>query len=236
MTPFFLLPMVLAGSLGSHLWAQASPANDNTFKTSAAERLAKSSAAVSTFREAASDSTQTLLSHALCIVVAPRRDPDLSAIDVSGFASCRPNPGGDWSNPAAVVIEGGGVFWPVFGSKIDVILLTTNPSTARHFGDPLGILGGDLGTRPGPVRPDQMPVRISDPVIFVYEQSADGIGGFNIAGAAMNEDKATNAALYGNELSNLAILWRNGGGRGRTGVDQFLLALSSSGSRHVVDE
>jgi hypothetical protein len=81
-----------------------------------------------------------------------------------------------------------------------------------------------------------MPVRISDPDIFVYEQSADGIAGFNIAGATMNEDKVTNAALYGNELTNSAILWRNGGGRGRTGVDQFLLALSSSGSRHAADE
>ena len=144
--------------------------------------------------------------------------------------SCRPDRGGAWSNPAAIVIEGGGTFWPVVGIEIDVIMLTTNPSTASHFRDPERVLGADPLTVPGPVRADQMPLRTGDPVIFVYQQSAAEMRGINIAGATMSEDKLTNALLYKKELSNSAILRKDGGGPSPAAVDPFLAALRASGA------
>ena len=109
----------------------------------AEERVTKSALALRTFREAATESTRTLLDHALCIIVAPRRDPDQGAANMNGFASCRPSLSGDWSDPAAILIEGGGIFWPVYSTRIDVILLATNSSTAAQFKHSELVLGAD---------------------------------------------------------------------------------------------
>jgi lipid-binding SYLF domain-containing protein len=126
------------------------------------------------------------------------------------------------------VISGGGTFWPVVGAEIDLIILAMNQSTASHFGDREGILGSpNLRTTPGPVRQDQVPLR-NYPVILAYQQSAAEIGGIDIAGAAVSEDRGTNAVLYGKELSNLAILRRNGESQSPISVELFLAALSSS--------
>ena len=42
---------------------------------------------------------------------------------------------------------------------------------------------------PGPVRPDQLPLRIDRPVIFAFEQSAQGIIGIGIGGATLSADQ-----------------------------------------------
>jgi lipid-binding SYLF domain-containing protein len=150
--------------------------------------------------------------------------------------SCRPDRGGAWSNPAAIAIEGGGTFWPVVGSEIDLILLATNRLAASRFGDSEAMLGsGNLGTIPGPVREDQMPRLNTYPVVFAYQQSSAGIGGINISGATMKEDQASNAVLYGKELSNQAILERTGEGRRPMAADLFLAALSSSDQAYTTE-
>jgi lipid-binding SYLF domain-containing protein len=181
-----------------------------------------------TFRGIASDPAQKLLDRALCISVLPRRDPGQSAVDAKGFVSCRANRDATWSNPAAIVISGGGIFWPVLGARIDLILLTTNRSIASYFDHPEGLLGANPPTAPGPVVPDQPQLRNTDGVVFGYEQSAAGISGIDIAGATLTEDKATNALLYGKDLSNSAILRPNTGVQHLLAVDRFLAALSSS--------
>ena len=160
---FLVLAFVLCGGMGSNLRAQAALTDDDALKGPVRERLARSASALQSFRGSPSESVQKLVDRALCILVAPRSNPEVSAAEVNGFASCRPGLEGAWSNPAAIVIEGGGIFWPVFGSRIDVILLTTNQSTASRFSDPEGLLGADPATRPGPVRLDQMPPRIGGP-------------------------------------------------------------------------
>jgi lipid-binding SYLF domain-containing protein len=146
---------------------------------------------------------------------------------MNGFASCRPNLSGDWSGPAAIVIEGGGIFWPVYGSRIDVILLATNPSVASHFHDPVQVLGADPRTIPGPVRPDQNPARMDQPVIFAYARSGEGIIGISIGGATVSEDKAENNVLYGIRLSNSAILKRPVTTNNRLAIERFLASLPS---------
>jgi lipid-binding SYLF domain-containing protein len=210
MKSFLILAFVLFGSPGLDLSAQASLPDGDAPQSSAENRLAKSAAALQTFRENASDPTRILLDNAQCIGVMPRRDRGESAVDAKGFVSCRQNAAEAWTNPAAIAISGGGTFWTVVGTEIDLILLAMNQSTASHFGDREEMLGSpNLRTTPGPVRQDQVPLR-KYPVILAYQQSTAGIGGINIAGAAVSEDKATNAVLYGKELSN------------------FLAALSSS--------
>ncbi len=71
----------------------------------------------------------------------PRRDAGQSAAAANGFISCRSSLAGSWSSPAGIVIQGGGTFWPVVGTSIDVILLATNTATASHFGGREGCWG-----------------------------------------------------------------------------------------------
>jgi lipid-binding SYLF domain-containing protein len=229
MKSLLIFAFVLFCCPGSRLWAQASLEDDYASRSSPDNRLAKSAAALQLFRDSASDPTQVLLDSALCIGVAPRRGSGPSAADAKGFVSCRPSRAGSWSRPAAFTIEGGGTFWPVMGASIDVILLATNPVTASRFGDREGMLGTpNLGTKPGPVRLDQILLRNTSAVILAYEQSTTGIAGVDLAGTAIREDRSTNSVLYGKDLSNLAILHRNGGGPGPIAVELFLAALSPS--------
>jgi lipid-binding SYLF domain-containing protein len=197
-------------------------------RVAAENRLVKSAAALQTFRENASDATRRLLDNAQCIAVTPRRDRGQSSADARGFVSCRQSRDEAWTHPAAIVISGGGTFWPVVGNEIDLIILSMYGSTASHFGDREEMLGTpNLLTRPGPVRQDQVP-RLHYPLVLTYQQSTAGIAGIDLAGATVGEDRATNAVLYGKALSNLAILGRNGGGQRPIAVELFLAALPQS--------
>jgi lipid-binding SYLF domain-containing protein len=221
MKAFLILVSVMFCCPGPGLHAQASMVDD---------RLAKSAAVLQTFRKDASEPVRMLLDNALCIGVAPRRDSSQTAADAKGFVSCRASRTGSWSSPAGIVIAGGGVFWPVYGSRIDAIVLTTNRTIAARFSQPRNMLGIDLPVRPGGVQLDQFPKLIGDPVVFAFEQSDEGISPLNLDGGTMSEDQTANTALYGKELSNLAVLSRKGGGQNPISVDSFLAALPSSTS------
>lgn len=234
MRSFLILLLLLSCLQGPDLRAQASVITGAP-PNSAESRLAKSAAALEAFRKNASEAVQMLLDNALCIGVAPRRDSDETAADAKGFVSCRPSKSGPWSSPAAIVIAGGGIFWPVYGSRIDAFVLTTNRTVASRFSQPRNLLGVDLAVRPGGVRFDQFPKLIGDPVIFAFGQSDEGISPLNLDGGTMSEDRAANAALYGKELSNLAVLSGKGGGRNPTAADSFLAALPASTSGQSAD-
>jgi lipid-binding SYLF domain-containing protein len=205
--------------------------DDDAPRNSAENRLVKSAAALRTFRENASGATRMLLDKALCIGVAPRREPGHSAVDAKGFVSCRPSLAGSWSGPAGIAIEGGGTFWAVVGNSIDLILLATNAATAAHFGDRQGVLGSpSLDTIPGPVRLDQIAPRNAYVVILAYQLSATGVGGIDIAGATLSEDRAANTALYGKDLSNAVVLNPKGEGQIPIAAELFMAELSSQTS------
>jgi lipid-binding SYLF domain-containing protein len=229
MKSFLILVLVLFYCQEPDLRAQPSVVSDAR-RSSVDDRLTQSSAALQTFRKNASDAVQMLLDNALCIGVAPRRDADQAAADAKGFVSCRSSRTGSWSRPAGVVIAGGGIFWPVYGSRIDAIVLTSNRTVAARFRQPWNLLGVDIAVRPGGVQLDQFPKLIDDPVVFAFEQSDEGISPLNIDGGTMTEDRAANAALYGKELSNLAVLSGDSGGRSPIAVDSFLAALPSASS------
>jgi hypothetical protein len=229
MKSFLTLVLLLSCCPEPGLHAQAAVVNGASRNT-AEDRLAKSTTALQTFEKNASAAVQVLLDNALCIGVAPRRDPDQTAADAKGFASCRPSRTGSWSSPAGIVIAGGGVFWPVYGSRIDTIVLTTNRTVAARFSQPRNMLGIDLAVRPGGVQLDQFPKLIGDPVVFAFEQSDEGISPLNLDGGTMSEDRAANAVLYGNDLTNPALLSGNGGGRSPIAAKSFLAALPASTS------
>jgi lipid-binding SYLF domain-containing protein len=226
MKAFSILAFVLLRCTA--LSAQSSLVDDGCFRSSAENRLAKSAVALQTFQENVSETTRTLLDNAHCIGVAPRRDPGQGGAGAKGFVSCRQNRDVAWSNPAAIVISGGGTFWSVVGTEIDLVILAMNQSTASHFGDRDGILGSpNLRIAPGSVGQNRVSLR-HYPFILAYQQSTTGFGGIDIAGSAVTEDRATNAVLYRKELSNLVILSRNGGGPRPPSVELFLAALSPS--------
>jgi lipid-binding SYLF domain-containing protein len=219
---FFVVPVLVSLFFpGSELQAQSSGAED---------RLAKSAAAVQTFQKNASDPVRLLLDNALCIGVAPRRDADDTSAGAKGFISCRPSRAGSWSSPAGIVIEGGGIFWPVYGTRVDVIVLTSNRTIASLLSQPRNLLGVELPVRPGGVQLDQFPKVIDDPVLFAFGQSDEGISALNLDGGTISEDRPANASLYKHDLSNLTVLSGKSGGQNPIAVDSFLAALPPSQS------
>src|SRR5579862_7121732 len=113
MKSFLILAFVLFCCQGPDIWAQASFVDDDASPSSAENRLAKSAVALRTFQENVSDPARMLLNNAHCLGIAPRHDRGQSAADAKGFVSCRQNRDAAWSIPAAIVISGGGPFWPV---------------------------------------------------------------------------------------------------------------------------
>ncbi|MES1261437.1 MAG: hypothetical protein ABUS49_06840, partial [Acidobacteriota bacterium] len=100
----------------TYLAALAVQGGDQLPKNTAEDRLARSGAALQNFRENATDATRKLFDAAVCVVVAPRRADEETTFGVHGFLSCRTPPATAWSDPAAILIEGGGVYWPVVGA------------------------------------------------------------------------------------------------------------------------
>jgi lipid-binding SYLF domain-containing protein len=234
MRSFLILVLVWFCCLGLTLRAQA-PVATNASGNYAENRLANAATALQTFRKDASEPVRMLLENALCIGVAPRRNSEETAADARGFVSCRPSGAASWSSPAAIVIAGGGIFWPVYGSRIDAIVLTANRTVASRFSQPRNLLGVDLAVRPGGVQLDQFPKLIGDPVIFAFGQSDEGISPLNLDGGTISEDRAANAVLYGKELTNLAVLSGKGGGQNPIAADSFLAALPSLTSGQSAD-
>ncbi|HWE50784.1 MAG TPA: YSC84-related protein [Bryobacteraceae bacterium] len=200
----------------------------NTPGSSAEQRLTKSAEALQSFRRAAPDAAQKLLDQAICVGVLPRRDADQTDAAEKGFVSCRSGIAAAFSDPAAISIRGGGVYWPVAGQAMDLILMTIDPSMISVFSSAEELLGTDARTAPGALQADQASQQSRDAVILTYEQSSTGISGINIAGSTIGEDRATNAALYGNDLSNSAILTRRAAKKSAA-VEAFVGALPGSG-------
>jgi lipid-binding SYLF domain-containing protein len=203
-----------------------------------AERLARSTVVLEQFREKATETTRTLLDAALCVGVAPRRPRTEVAEGGQGFVSCRANRTAAWSNPAAFVVEGGGVSWEVEGAEFDLLLAATNPKAAAVLSGPRVLLSADVDTMPGPTRPDQVLPRMNEyPTIFAWEEVGDAITGIRIGGGTIREDQTANAGLYGREISTAAVLKGGRSEQPAAEVERFLACLpgaSPAGGRKLV--
>lgn len=214
----------------------AAQADDAGAAKAVEERITAAAGALKSFRENATDTTRKLFDAAICIAVTPKRTPEQTTAGGLGFVSCREKPGAAWSQPAAIVIEGGGIYWPVVGADSAVVLLAMNLPAATHLAASRIIFSSEVDAVPGPTRPEQMPLLRHYPELFTYVSSPRGVSAVQLAGATWSEDTSVNASIYGRTQSNRAVLQLSAATPVLLSVEELRGALPPSGAGVIQKE
>jgi len=153
---------------------------------------------------------QDLLDKAKCVVVIPGMKKAgfiLGAKFGSGFASCR-RPGGGWSAPAAMRVEGGSVGFQIGLSDTDVILLVMNDGGMRHLLSDKFTLGGEASVAAGPI--GRNAAAQTDAMMHAemlsYSRSHGIFAGVSLEGATLRPDGDADRELYGRDITNHEVL------------------------------
>jgi lipid-binding SYLF domain-containing protein len=153
---------------------------------------------------------QDLLEQAHCIVVVPAMKSGAFIIGGKygkGYLSCR-RPGGGWSAPGTVRIEGGSFGFQIGGSETDVIMLVMNQggrdrllSSKFTLGTEGSIAAGPVGRTATAQTDAQMHAEI-----LSWSRTQGLFAGVALTGATLREDLDDNEALYGRKIGNKEIV------------------------------
>jgi lipid-binding SYLF domain-containing protein len=154
---------------------------------------------------------QDLLEKAHCIVIVP--DLKTAAFVVGakygkGYLSCRSASGTGWSAPGTVRIEGGSVGFQIGASSTDLIMLVMSERGADKLLSSKFTLGGEGSVAAGPIgrtATAQTDVQMRADILS-WSRTQGLFAGVALEGATLREDLEDNAALYGKELDNRAIV------------------------------
>ncbi len=156
---------------------------------------------------------QPLLDKAECVVTIPGVKKGAFIVGAKfgrGFFTCR-RPGGGWSGPAGVRMEGGSFGFQIGGSETDVLMLVMNKRGADRLLSSKFTLGGDASVAAGPV--GRSATAETDAYmtaeILTYSRSRGVFAGLSLSGATLRQDLDTNKALYGRTLQNKEIVETN---------------------------
>jgi lipid-binding SYLF domain-containing protein len=156
---------------------------------------------------------QPLLDKSECVVVVPGVKKGAFIVGAKfgrGFFTCR-KPGGGWSGPAGVRVEGGSVGFQIGVSETDVLMLVMNKHGAHRLLSSKFTLGGDASVAAGPV--GRSATAETDAYmtaeILTYSRSRGVFAGLSLSGATLRQDLDTNTALYGRSLQNKEIVETN---------------------------
>jgi lipid-binding SYLF domain-containing protein len=156
---------------------------------------------------------QPLLDKAECVVTIPGVKKGAFIVGAKfgrGFFTCR-RPGGGWSGPAGVRVEGGSFGFQIGGSETDVLMLVMNKHGADRLLSSKFTLGGDASVAAGPV--GRSATAETDAYmtaeILTYSRSRGVFAGLSLSGATLRQDLDTNTALYGRTLQNKEIVETN---------------------------
>jgi len=144
------------------------------------------------------------LANADCIAVIPGFKKGAVVVGVGygrGFISCRN--GANWSAPAAVTLESGGVGVQLGGEKIDIVILSLDRDRRAKLLSDRFAIGSDASAAWGNGKSAH-----EDPsakVIF-YGHTKGAFAGFGLDGATLKPDESANKALYGKTISNAEIV------------------------------
>lgn len=153
---------------------------------------------------------QPLLDKSECVVVVPGVKKGAFIVGGKfgrGFFTCR-KPGGGWSGPAAVRVEGGSFGFQIGVSETDVLMLVMNRHGADRLLSSKFTLGGDASVAAGPV--GRSATAETDAYmtaeILTYSRSRGVFAGLSLSGATLRQDLDTNQNLYGRALQNKEIV------------------------------
>jgi len=154
---------------------------------------------------------QDLVDKARCVVVIPGMKKAGFIVGAKygrGFAVCRGKGSAGWTAPAAMQVEGGSFGFQIGASETDVVMLVMNQGGMDHLLSDKFTLGGDAAVAAGPLgrslsaQTDAM----MHAEILSYSRSRGLFAGLSLEGATLLQDSDTDRELYGEPMTNRAIL------------------------------
>lgn len=154
---------------------------------------------------------QSLLNKSECVIVVPNLKKAAFIVGAKygrGFAFCRKPGGSGWSAPAAIRIEGGSVGFQIGGSEQDVLLLVMNKSGMKHLLSNKFSLGGEATAAAGPIgrEASAQTDAVMRAEMLSYSRARGLFAGLSLQGATLRPDDDANVELYGQSITNTAIL------------------------------
>jgi len=177
---------------------------------------------------------QELLAKAECIIIVPDLKKAAFIFGAKygkGFATCRNEGGVGWSAPGAVRVEGGSFGLQIGGSETDVFMLIMNKNGMDRLLSTKFTLGGEAQAAAGPVgRTTQADTDAAlTAEILTWSRSRGLFAGVSLQGATLREDKEWNEELYGQGLTNRAII--TGGRSAPASASKLMTELNRQSSR-----
>jgi lipid-binding SYLF domain-containing protein len=154
-----------------------------------------------------------LVRKSYCAVVIPRMKKAgfiFSGRYGRGYASCR-KPGGGWSAPTAMRVEGGGFGLQIGGESVDIVMLVMSEKGMKGLLSSKFTLGGDASVAAGPMGRDMTAQTDATMHADILSWShAKGIfGGLALQGGTLREDDDANKEIYGQPQKASTILSGN---------------------------
>jgi len=124
-----------------------------------------------------------------------------------GFASCR-KPGGGWTAPGAMRVEGGGFGLQIGASSTDIVMLVMSEKGQKGLLASKFTLGAEASGAAGPVGRDataQTDATMRADILS-WSRSQGVFGGLSLQSGTLRPDNDVNQALYGKKEDNKEIL------------------------------
>lgn len=152
-----------------------------------------------------------LLEKAHCVAIVPGLKKGAFIVGAKygkGVLLCR-RPGGGWTGPAAVRIEGGSFGLQIGGGEVDLVMLVMNERGAEKLVKSEFKIGATAEAMAGPVgRSAQAETdAYLRAEILGYSRSRGAFAGISLQGSTLREDSDDNEAVYGKRLTNEEILF-----------------------------
>jgi lipid-binding SYLF domain-containing protein len=151
-----------------------------------------------------------LLARSQCIVVVPGLKG--AAFGISGkygkgFFSCRKND--DWSAPASIRIEGGGIGFQIGVLDSDLVMLIMNERGAKRLLTDQFTVGGDAQAAAGPVgrSTTAQTDALMSAEILSWSRARGAFAGISLQGATLRQASSDNEELYGKPYRNKDIVF-----------------------------
>ena len=185
------------------LWALAAESDT--------QRLNESTKVVDELMNAGDKAIPSDLFHkAYCVVVIPSMKKGgfiFSGKYGRGFASCR-NPGGGWTAPGAMRVEGGGFGLQIGGESADIVMLVMSEKGEKGLLASKFTLGAEASGAAGPVGRDataQTDATMHADILS-WSRSKGVFGGLSLQSGTLRPDSDVNQTLYGQKQDNKDIL------------------------------
>lgn len=176
-----------------------------------------------------------LFRKAYCVVVIPGMKKAgfiFSGKYGRGYASCRED--GQWSAPAAMRVEGGGVGFQIGASDTDVVMLVMSKKGMNGILSSKFTLGAGASVAAGPVGRDAAAQTDASmrADILSWSRSRGLFAGISLDGATLRPDEEADKALYGHDVNSKDALM--GTMKDTLTNDMFTQTLTQYGGEHRV--